>query len=222
MNQNIFIDPSFVSTIAGINEICIEFQDNICKMKWKKMRYSTTGRKQDRRKDEENHNDPEHCVHTMHPAVSRPPAYQLPLDISIADSKEESIEQESKDDANVRVYTDGSCQGGSVGASAVLYYPQNGSLGDPVRILRCQLGSDTKYSIWDAEAAGAIMASVWLIRGSNRLDIFGKVVTGRNDYRTTRTIHRPATTTETPFLQRSSSCENIGDDFLHLVKPFRR
>ena len=102
------------------------------------------------------------------PAVSRPPDFQLPLDISIADSKEESIEQESRDDANIRIYTDGSCQNGSVGASAVLYYPQDGVLSNPARILRCYLGSDTKYSIWDVEAAGAIMA-LWLLKGSNRI-----------------------------------------------------
>ena len=102
------------------------------------------------------------------PAVSRPPAYRLPIDILIADSKEEAIEQESRDDANIRIYTDGSCQEGSLGASAVMYYPQNGTLSDPERVLRCHLGPDTKYSIWDAEAAGAIMA-LWLLKGSNRI-----------------------------------------------------
>jgi hypothetical protein len=49
-----------------------------------------------------------------------------------------------------------------------------------------------------------------------------QVVTGRNDYRTMRIIHRPATTTECLSLQRSSSSKNIRDNLLHLVKSFRR
>ena len=56
------------------------------------------------------------------------------------------------------------CQDGSVGASAVLYYPQNGTLVNPTRTLRCCLG----YLIWDAEAAGALMA-LWMLKGSNRI-----------------------------------------------------
>jgi ribonuclease HI len=115
------------------------------------------------------HFDPTNFVEI--PAVSRPPGFQLPMDVLIADSKEEAVEQESRDDANIRIYTDGSCQDGSVGASAVLYYPQDGSLANPARILRCCLGSDAKYSIWDAEAAGMIMAA-WLLRGSNRISHF--------------------------------------------------
>jgi hypothetical protein len=39
---------------------------------------------------------------------------------------------------------------------------------NPAGILCCQLGLDTKYSIWDAEAAGVVMA-LWLLRGLNRI-----------------------------------------------------
>jgi ribonuclease HI len=102
------------------------------------------------------------------PVVTRPPVFDLPLDISIADSKEEALEQEAKDPADIRIYSDGSCQGGYVGASAVLYQAQNGIIDNPVNVLRCQLGPDTEYSIWDAEAAGVIM-SLWLLRGLDRL-----------------------------------------------------
>jgi hypothetical protein len=48
-------------------------------------------------------------------------AYELPLDINITDSKEEAIEQEAKDEAGTRIFSDRLCQNGSVGASAVLY-----------------------------------------------------------------------------------------------------
>jgi hypothetical protein len=102
------------------------------------------------------------------PAVLRLPVFQLPVDVHIADSKEEAIKQEAKDDASIRIYTNNSCQNGFVGAAAVLYHVQNGVICNPVGILHCQLGPDTKYSIWDAKVAGVIMA-LWLLRGSNRI-----------------------------------------------------
>ena len=60
------------------------------------------------------------------PVTTKPPSYRLPIDIRIANSKEESLEDESKDEANIRIYTNGSCQNGMVGTAAVLYYPRNG------------------------------------------------------------------------------------------------
>ena len=81
------------------------------------------------------------------PVTTKPPSYRLPIDIHIADSKEESIEDESKDEANIRIYTDGSCQNGMVGVAAVLHYPRNGVVRTPSRFLRFHLGSDKKYSI---------------------------------------------------------------------------
>lgn len=92
------------------------------------------------------------------PAVSRPPVYQPPLDVIVADSKAEAIEQETEDLADMKIYTDGSGQNGLVGASAVLYYTKKGVIDEPARILRCQLGPDSKYSVWEAEAAGVLMA----------------------------------------------------------------
>ena len=105
------------------------------------------------------------------PAASRPPVFHLPFDIAIADSKEEAIEEEARDNANIRIYTDGSSQNGSVGAAAVLYYAQNGTINNPTRVLRCCLGPDTKYSVWDAEVVGGMLA-IWLIRASNRISRF--------------------------------------------------
>ena len=43
------------------------------------------------------------------PAMTKPPSYKLPFDITIANSKEELLEDESKDNTNIRIYTDGSC-----------------------------------------------------------------------------------------------------------------
>ncbi|KAF8815585.1 hypothetical protein BYT27DRAFT_7017509, partial [Phlegmacium glaucopus] len=98
------------------------------------------------------------------PAVTKLPSYRLPIDIIIANSKEESIEEESKDDANIRIYTDGSSQNRFVGAAAVMYYPRNGTINAPSRILRYRLGTDEEYSVWDAEVAGGLLA-LWMLRG---------------------------------------------------------
>jgi hypothetical protein len=92
------------------------------------------------------------------PAVSRPPVFRLPKDVFIMDSKKEVIEQEAKDNANMKIYTDGSSQNGFIGASMVLYYTQKGIIGNLTMTLRCWLGPDTKYSVWKAEAAGLLMA----------------------------------------------------------------
>ena len=62
-----------------------------------------------------------------------------------------SCKQESNDVMNIMIYSDGSCHDGFVGASAVLYYLQNGTLAGPSRMLCCQLGQDTMYSVCDAK-----------------------------------------------------------------------
>ncbi|KAF8803168.1 hypothetical protein BYT27DRAFT_7033472, partial [Phlegmacium glaucopus] len=98
------------------------------------------------------------------PAASKPPGYQLPIDIVIADSKEQSIEDEQKDKASIKIFTDGSSQNGFVGGAAVMYYPRDGTIHEPSRILRHRLGTDKEYSVWDAEVAGGLMA-LWLLRG---------------------------------------------------------
>ena len=59
------------------------------------------------------------------PVTMKPPSYRFLMDTIIADSKEELLEDKSKDKANIRIYTDGSCQNRMVGAAAVLYYPRN-------------------------------------------------------------------------------------------------
>ena len=69
------------------------------------------------------------------PVMTKPPSYKLPIVIVITNSKEESLEDESKDEANIRIYTDGSCQNRKVSAAAVLYYSRNGAILTPSRLL---------------------------------------------------------------------------------------
>ena len=72
--------------------------------------------------------------------TTKPPSYRFPMDIMIADSKEDSLEDKSKDEANIRIYTDGSCQNGMVGVAAILYYPRNGTICTTLRLLCFHLG----------------------------------------------------------------------------------
>ena len=51
----------------------------------------------------------------------RPPTYNRAFTATIADSKEDSIKEEAKDDSDIRIYMDGSGFGGNIGATAVLY-----------------------------------------------------------------------------------------------------
>ncbi|KAF8815872.1 hypothetical protein BYT27DRAFT_7010237, partial [Phlegmacium glaucopus] len=98
------------------------------------------------------------------PLAVKPPSYKLPIDTVIANSKEESIADELADRATIRIYTDGSSQNSFVGAAAVMYYPTNGIINEPARILRYRLGTDKEYSVWDAEVVGGLMA-LWLLQG---------------------------------------------------------
>lgn len=100
------------------------------------------------------------------PPVTKPPGLPPPH----GDSKDEAIEQEAGDAAETRIYTDGSSQDVYVGAAAVLYHVQNGILDNPIKVLKHRLGPDSKHSVWDAEAAGLIMA-LWMLKDSNRLRV---------------------------------------------------
>lgn len=71
----------------------------------------------------------------MVPAVSRPLVFCLPLDITIADSKEEAIDLETKDLVDIKIFMDGSSHNSFVGASMVLYHMRNGTIGNPAKIL---------------------------------------------------------------------------------------
>ncbi|KIJ90820.1 hypothetical protein K443DRAFT_40860, partial [Laccaria amethystina LaAM-08-1] len=91
----------------------------------------------------------------------RPPTYKKTFTVTIAKSKEESIKDEKEDDADIRVYTDGSGYEGSVGAAAVLYRK---GITEPVKTLRFHLGSLKKHTTYEGETVGSILA-VWMLQG---------------------------------------------------------
>ncbi|KAJ3518307.1 hypothetical protein NMY22_g13741 [Coprinellus aureogranulatus] len=90
----------------------------------------------------------------------KPPTWTPPFNSHIDATREESIEAEKDDPAQVKVYTDGSAIDGQVGAAALLYIANET---EPRRTLHLHLGPKSRYSTFDAEWAGALMAT-WLLK----------------------------------------------------------
>ena len=79
------------------------------------------------------------------------PTYKKPFTLTIVESKEESIKEEKKDKADIRIYTDGSGYEGNIGATAVLYRK---GVQEPVKTLRFHLGSLKKHTTYGARLWG--------------------------------------------------------------------
>ena len=105
----------------------------------------------------------------------RPPTYKRMFTVMIADSKEESIKEESKDNSDIKIYTDGSGFEGNVGAAAVMY--RKGSE-EPERVLRFHLGSLKKHTTFEGEVVGSMLAA-WMLQG--QLGIGQSVITNYTD-----------------------------------------
>jgi ribonuclease HI len=73
----------------------------------------------------------------------------------VSGSREGSIESEKKDDADFKIYTDGSNHDGGVGAAAVMVKKDNPR---PVKSLKARLGSVTEHNSHEAEIVGGILA----------------------------------------------------------------
>jgi len=114
------------------------------------------------------------CFETIMPDP-RPPTYKRVFTTTIAESKEESIKDEEKDEADIKVYTDGSGYEGNVGAAAVLY--RKGAE-EPEKILRYHLGPLTKHTTFEGEAVGSILAA-WMLQG--RQEVGKATVTSYTD-----------------------------------------
>ena len=78
-----------------------------------------------------------------------PPFYK-----SIASNDKEAIEDFKKNRDETKIFTDGSCTGGKVGASAVLYVNNT-----QVTTLYYHLGVASEHMVFEAELVGMIMAA---------------------------------------------------------------
>jgi ribonuclease HI len=93
-------------------------------------------------------------IETIYPAVtlkSLGPQHRVEID----DSREESISSEHNDNTDYKIFTDGSGQGGGIGAVAILY--KKGRV-HPLKLLQFFMGTTGKHNIFEAETRGAILA----------------------------------------------------------------
>jgi len=99
------------------------------------------------------------CYETIMPDP-RSPTYKKTFTSTIAESKEESIKEEKKDEADIRIYTDGSGYEGSVRAAAVLYRK---GVQELMKMLCFHLGLLKKHTTYEGEAVGSILAA-WMLQ----------------------------------------------------------
>jgi hypothetical protein len=85
-----------------------------------------------------------------------------PFTITIAETREEAIEEDEKDRRNVKVYTDGSGIGGKIGVAAVLY-----RAGRILSTMRYWLGSAKRHTVYEGECIGALMGLKLIEREEN-------------------------------------------------------
>lgn len=97
-------------------------------------------------------------------AAPRNPAltHKRPFTISIPASKEASAIEDTQAKEKVKVYTDGSSQGGKVGAAAIIVKAE-----EPTRTLYYHLGPSTHHTVHEAELIG-ILLGLHLIKTSKK------------------------------------------------------
>jgi ribonuclease HI/exonuclease III len=77
-------------------------------------------------------------------------------------TRDESIQHEKKDDADFKIFTDGSNHDGGVGAAAVMVRKGNSR---PIKTLKAYMGTPMEHNSHEAEVVGGILA-MWLISGT--------------------------------------------------------
>ena len=92
-------------------------------------------------------------VESIRPAMRNPAlTHKRPFTVSIANSKDNSITEDTQAKEKVKIYTDGSAQDGKVGAAALLLRE-----GQPDRKLHYHLGSSTQHTVHEAELVGILL-----------------------------------------------------------------
>jgi len=85
--------------------------------------------------------------------VSKHPSWKSPIPRTVAPTKEEALKAENENDADFKLYSDGSAHDGQVGAAAILQYGFR-----PTRVARYYLGPITKHTVHEAEGVGQLLA----------------------------------------------------------------
>jgi len=88
------------------------------------------------------------------PAISRDPTLRgmLPFEISIADSREDSIRETEHAEEEIQIFTDGSALNGKVGVAAILL-----RTGNSPQVLHIHLGPESEHTVHEAELAGMLL-----------------------------------------------------------------
>jgi ribonuclease HI len=84
------------------------------------------------------------------------------FNIQIADTRKNAIEEDARDGADVKVYTDGSGKEGKIGAGAVLYRQ-----GRERAALRYRLGTKVQHTVYEGECVGTVMGVKLLSKERN-------------------------------------------------------
>lgn len=95
--------------------------------------------------------DPD-MTETIQP-TRHPPNRSQKFTTEIATTRVESMEDDKNDDADIKIYADGSGYKGNAAAAAALYRGQA-----PPRVLRYHLGPLTQHTTYEAEAVGTTLA----------------------------------------------------------------
>ena len=96
-----------------------------------------------------------------------PPSYTTTID----ENRKDSINSESSDDADYKVFSDGSGREEGIGSAAILF--EKGRV-RPLRSLQAYLGTPDKHNTYEAEAVGALLA-LWILQTTP--ETIGKRVT---------------------------------------------
>jgi len=88
------------------------------------------------------------------PTVVRNPskAGELPFELSIAESREDSIKETEEASEEIQIFMDGSAMEGKVGTAAILIRE-----GRHTRTLRLHLGPETEHTVHEAELVGILL-----------------------------------------------------------------
>jgi len=89
------------------------------------------------------------------PSYARNPSKTgiLPFQVSIPADKEASVREAANASEEIQVYSDGSAQGGKVGAAAILIRKNR-----PDRMLHLHLGREAEHTVHEAELVGLLLA----------------------------------------------------------------